>query len=166
VPNIAGRKGKSPETYADRPPSVEEAFGRNWGAGPESPLMVPLSPTFAAIEWDQTGAPGTSSSSIQITPLESGRVRVVAVVLVLNTTGSAIYVSLQLSNGATQFTAPIPQLQAAANGETAIPLVAEIFLQVGTQANIELGVSAASAGVEVVGFNSTIDIQELPAATG
>jgi hypothetical protein len=164
VGDIAGLKGKSPETYPKPPTPPLPVFARNWATGPFGNQPTP-SGIFEPIVWADVGF-GAPGPGVDLTPRQTGQVRVIASVTFENTTGAPVFVTLQVQNSGAVFNAPQPSQLVPADGTATVPLVAELTLSLGEVATIEIWASASVASaLEATAFDSTVDIQELPAAT-
>lgn len=146
-------------------------FARNFAQGPSETTAV----TMAGVQVPWTsiesvgGSPPPGTVDVPITPRVTGRVRLLAMVAVQNTSGAAAKVSVQAQvGGVTVVGAPLgTETVDATTGVETVPYVFDLTLPVGTTSDIELLVSASADGaLALIPSSTTLDIQELPRATG
>ena len=138
----------------------------NAASGPSG--ATPIGGAGTKVPWAaiDVGAPGVD---VPITPKSTGRVRVIFSITVLNAGAAMVGVVARLLIGGVAQAIPYvaASIQANGLGELGIiSFVAEVTLPVGATSNIEVDLTTAGASVEMYPEGATIDIQELPAATG
>jgi hypothetical protein len=168
-----GRGRYATQTYPETGGSSgggELSSARNSAYGPISPQGFS---SIAPIDWaaiEVGGAPG--GTTIPITPVSTstGRVRVIAVVGVeVVTDDSQIGVAIEV-NGTPSSPDVLASVTVGADSSLNIPILVDLDLSSfgpGPTYHISVNVQAVGAGVATLGTRqSSIDIQELPAATG
>ena len=150
------------------------AFARNSAQGPGGDAPVPVTTGGTQILWETIESGGGPSEDVPITPLVTGRIRIIAMVAVTNTIGvpTTVKVVAQVED-VTIPGSPVPEATVdestdAGNGFETITYVFDTtLLPVGATKHIEILVTAGvDNAIELTLENSTLDIQELPAATG
>lgn len=144
------------------------AFARNYA---QSDTTTPVASTGTQVPWDTIESGAAAGVDVPITPHVTGRVRIIAMVVIANVTGAQRLIEVQAQVGGV--TVPNVTAIASVDGEpeggeafeTVTLLLDTSLLPVGSASNVEILLTADSDNaLEVV--NATIDIQELPAATG
>jgi hypothetical protein len=165
-----GRRHAS-ETYPENSRAAgATVFARNYARGPASNTAIATAGGGGTqIPWDfiESGAP--LGVNVPITPRATGRILFSGAVVVQNTTGGVITVTLQVEVDNATLPAPLVKATIAANAFETIPfeMISEALLPVGTTANIEVIMTAsAGASVNIVQDSSTLEIEELQLATG
>lgn len=150
-----------------------ELFARNFAAGPlldtdiETGEGTPV--PWAVIE---SGAP--AGINVPITPRSTGRIRISGAITVKSVVGVAtVSLFVQTFDGVTVSTLPIPLLEEntiSAAGFEVIPFLTEniggALLPIGVPTSIRILLIASESGLSLLSLSSTIDIQEVLAATG
>lgn len=150
-------------------------------AGPGVVRLIASNPAFAAgVTTFDISAPvdgsttvgairnGTSNSvDVPITPRTTGVVRIQGIVLIGNTTGAPIDVTVNVQVNGTNL--PVPTQAAAAvldatTGIETLPFLAETLLPVGVTSLIQISVDAD--GATLIAEDSSVEIQEVSFATG
>lgn len=150
--------------------SVPTEFARNFAAGPTGDTLV-IGGDGTQIPWSviDVGGPGTD---VPITPQSTGIIRITAVVVIGNTSTDPQTVGIvqisALIDGVTPVAVPIAeQFSIDINGFKSIQLVAETpALPVGVTATIQILATLIAGTLVVVDSSSTVEVQEVSAATG
>lgn len=170
-----GRK-HAQHTYPDTPRAAVAAFARNSAVGPAGgPQGIILSGTPVPWSGIASGA-ATPTPDVPITPKVTGVVRIIFTVVVENVsnTDEDVGVAVQV-NGVTKntFSEEVPGTKSGVTGIVTIsgvvdlePPIAGTPLPVGVTSNIEIVLTAGTDSESLQLDNATLDIQELPAATG
>jgi hypothetical protein len=158
-------------SYPERRRSGAELFARNFAAGPEFPTPVAIATDPGTqVPWAviESGAP--AGVNVPITPRSSGIIRITGVVVVKSSSEIVEIVNLEVEINGTAISIPQFEAQSILDGGFAtIPFVTEntSFLPIGVVANVSVRVTASSDDVlQLRPASSTIDVQEVPAATG
>ena len=123
---------------------------------------------------DPTSSPDWSSSTntpigVPITPRSTGIVRVTSVIA-LNNADSPVAIDVQAQVEINRSPAAFPPvtLSTSVTGDTGIiPILAELQLTVGVQSVIQILLTASvDSEVSIVALSSTLELQEVTAATG
>jgi hypothetical protein len=142
-------------------------YARNAAVGPAA--SVPITTVAAAIPWaiiESGAAPGVN---VPITPRSTGIVRIHSVVTVKNSSNAPVQATVAAVVNGTPL--PVPGFESVtipASGSMAIPILTETPpLPIGVLANIEIAVVAsADAALSLIFASSSLEVQEVQAATG
>ena len=148
------------------------ALARNFAQGPGGDTATPITAAGILVPWAtiESGAP--PGVSVPITPAVTGRVRISAVLTILNASGASAIVSVQAQTTAGLIAFPLVQATVDASvgevdGFEAVPFLLDFLAPVGVVDNIQLFVTASADGALFLTLqSSTIDVQELLLATG
>jgi hypothetical protein len=160
-------------SYPDTPRGASAAFARNSAFGPNSPPLSVDPVAGTLITWQSIEVGTIGGTVVPITPKVTGIVRVI-VNVVFENAGAADVVGVDLLvNGATTGTteSTIDSSSEAGHAFITVPWLVDFAggfkLPVGATYNLEVKVAQlhGSGTISVIGVTS-IDIQELPAATG
>lgn len=157
---------------APRGGSYSALFARNFAYGPLFPTPVDIDTSPGTdVPWSVIESGALAGVIVPITPRSSGVVRISGVIVVKSSSESAESVSLQiLGNGDILLGVPFLETQSIiANGFAAIPFASEAYpLPVGVVVNIKIRLTASTGGgvLQLRPDSSTIDLQEVPVATG
>jgi len=165
-----GRKFAS-HSYPESRAATTVPFARNFATGPTLFAAPPdVQTTGTQVPWNviESGAP--PGFDVPITPKSTGRIRITGVVAVKNSTMSPVLVTVLVQlNGANEFNPLFLSAVVDSEGAVAIPIVAELsaLLAPGVQRLIEFFVFASADGaISLTVESSSIDVQEVPFATG
>lgn len=172
---ITNSKQRSPEAYPEprRGSGSSDSFVRNFASAPASQTVVADDPG-SQIVWNSIFSGAAASADVPITPAVTGRIRVSAVIVLKNISSdpavdSGVQVVVQVGNPGVDTTVPFDERVSIPIGAAvAIPVLTETDPQpVGTPTSISILLVAGDAdAIALVSQSSTIDIQEVPAATG
>jgi len=168
-----GRKHAS-HSYPTSRAASSLPYARNFAAGPGTPVTISVSPGIA-IPWAaiESGAP--PSTQVRITPRVTGIVQIRGVVEIKNGgVAPDIAALFVVING---LTLPVPfsaefvvPPSGTASGSVMIPILTETPfgapLPIGLPADVKIVVSSAGGGLVLSFKGSSLEIQEVQAATG
>jgi len=168
-----GRKFAS-HTYPETPRAAPAAFARNSAVRKGSPITI--TDTFAEISWTIIESNGGSGVDVPITPSVTGVVRLLVVLVVSNvsSTPTNVFVQARVNHVTQTFPAIATTVDARLSDDPPIPgletvtyLLDGVLVPVGVPYNIEIYISTTPmSGDELNLADVTLDIQELPLATG
>jgi hypothetical protein len=158
-------------------------FARNSAAGPATDTPIATSGSVGVtggteIPWAVVAVPGVDVHDVPITPVSTGRVRVIGVVAVSNSANAPVNVLVQVEVNGVRSALPLKVEATVINhaadsigigGASAIPIEIEIptVLTLGVTANIRVVVTAQSSpALTLIQDSSTLDVQEVSVATG
>ena len=156
--------------YPDTPQRAPAAFARNYA---QTVTPSTLGSGANNVSWTSIEGGGVIPPSIHvpITPNVTGRVRIIATVTLVNSTIAPIDVieQIQINGAAPPASAPAAaETVDAATGEgsglATMTLLLDISLPVGPTTQIEIQLTAGTAGLELSA--ASIELQEVPLATG
>lgn len=174
--HLIGKGRSARETYPRSPAAggggSGSAFASNAASGPAS-LPNDVVPLGTLVPWSAIASGATPTVAIPIHPAVTGRMRISGSVGIVNASVDALPLSVQLVIDGTTFFGTFQQatLETAGTSEVQIPFLYELF----EGASLSLGAHTIGIIVKSVGSLTTanirvqtcsIDIQELPAATG
>lgn len=164
-----GRTGAKRLYSYPEPPraSALTLLARNFATGPKNSVAIGAG---VEIPWNAIDvAPSSPSPDVPITPRSSGIVLISGVVTVANG-GAAQSISITVRVNGVDLFVPNNLLSTVADhGQVAIPFLAEttaLDTPVGVTANIRIFVSGSNGTTAVESEASSIEVQEVPAATG
>lgn len=165
-------RSKTAHSYPEAPRggSPLTAFARNFAAGPATDTAVPT----AGIEipWGLIYSGASPGVNIPITPRATGRIRVSSVIAIKNNSDATQRVTIVVRIGAIELAFPFLEANSIeAGGVEMIPVLAETLvgeaLPLGASVNARIFITSTDdTDVELVGLNSTIEVQEVPIPTG
>lgn len=143
-------------------------FARNFASGPATTTTIDIDPG-TQLPWDVIDSGAPPGVNVPITPRSSGIILVTGVISLKSS--SEIDEVVQLLIEVNGVPLPVPFLESntiSASGFEAIPFVAEITgLAVGVAANVQVRlISSNATDIGATLDSSTINLQEVPAATG
>lgn len=143
------------------------AFARNFAQGPSVDTAV-ADGAGTQIPWafiESGAAPGVH---VPITPQVTGRVRIVGVFAIVSVDEASVNIHFTVQIDDVTHATPVVSATVPASGLATVPFLVDIpVLPVGTTSNISILATASdSPGLSLAELSSTLDIQELPAATG
>jgi len=147
------------------PPTPSAALARNYAFGPAQDTA--LASTGTQVPWQLIEA-GGSGTDIPITPTTSGRIRVSAMLTVVNNAEGWVELSVQAMLDGTPFATPLttPQIAPAAR-KTTIPFLIEFNVPIGVTSQIELLLTPAiDDAISLLEDESSIEVQELTTTAG
>jgi hypothetical protein len=172
---FVGRTGSNrvysyPET--PRGASALSALARNFAFGPDTSTDIDTAPTPVPWAGMDVGAPGIN---VPITPRATGIIRISGVLNIKSASGIQEAISLVVIVDSVEMPVPFferPTFEAGAR--VAIPFLTELNaatfgapLTVGVTSNVVIAVTASNPDVLSLPLNSsTMDVQEVPVATG
>jgi hypothetical protein len=169
-------RSRAQHTYPDTPRGASGAYARNSAFGPLNGTQAIPASGGTKVRWAAMEVGATGGTTVPITPQVTGIVRAIVNVVAVNPTDAADDIAVQfvvdgvpVSGGATVST--LPAALESQSGAITIPLVLDFAgsqkLSVGVAHTIEVLVTSVLgvSGKSVTGL-STVDLQELPAATG
>jgi hypothetical protein len=161
-----GRKYAS-HSYPIPRAATSVPYARNFAVGPAT--TVPITTVAAAIPWaiiESGAAPGIN---VPITPKSTGIVRIHSVVTIKNSSNAPVQAAVVAAVGGTPLPVPLSEsVTIPAAGSVSLPILTETpALPIGVLANISIGVVASANGaLSVVTGSSSLEVQEVQAATG
>jgi hypothetical protein len=159
-----GRKHAA-ETYPESKGDTTLVFARNFAQGPGTSQTLSTSPQ--EISWGaiESGAP--AGVNVPVTPKVTGLLLVQAVVEIDNPSeASAAIVTVQVGVGGVALATPATQVTIPEGELATVPIQALVAEAVGTTSEINVFVSTNLLGVVLQANDSTLSVQEVPAATG
>jgi hypothetical protein len=174
---IIGRGRYARETYPETGGSSDAAFARNSATGPSG--LVPLdNGVDTYVPWHEVESVGIGTTiHVPITPKVTGKIRVIAMIGINNTTldPATVDVRVAVGDGATPIPVPVPVAVATVDGTATpsiieIPVLVDFDLPIGVTSNISIMATLTGTGVGAIGNFVTdlcsIDIEELSVSTG
>jgi len=163
-------------TYPEGPKGLSAAFARNSAFGPQGGTQAIPASGGTKIIWNAMEVGSAGATAVPITPKVTGIVRAIVTVVAVNSTGASDDIAVQfvvdgapVGGGATIST--VPATLEGQDSAITIPLTFDFAdaqaMSVGTTHTVEVLVTSVLgvSGKSVLGLSS-IDLQELPAATG
>lgn len=153
-------------SYPDTPRAAVAAYARNFAQGPAALTSIVAGGTQLPWAVIESGAP--AGVHVPITPRVTGKIRLIAAITIQSDGEGADIVQVQAQINDITIATPLVQSTVIAGGFGAIPFVLDIpaLLPIGSQLDISLLVTDADGGTSLTVQSSTLDIQELPLATG
>jgi hypothetical protein len=144
-------------------------FARNFAIGPAT--ATPVTTAGTPIPWEVVTVAGTNPEDVPITPRSTGTLRISGVVSVENDSVNTDDVTVQLRIDGTVFPVPAPMVSTGEGGEGGFSVIPFLFVLVGVPIGVQmiLGLvvtSGADSEIGVTAHNSTMDVEEVPLATG
>ncbi len=188
MPFRIGRKFAQ-HTYPQARATSTVSFARNSAIGPDTSLVSitdnPVGAGAAAfgtpVPWQTVESTAAPNTLVPITPSVTGRIRALATVVVISTAEFTVFVTMGLvvdSGAGFVPTSHTVVARLVPNGDTVtIPLVLDFTMPVGGPHEVALVLLASGAGASIVQPmtltlsgdptpGATLDLQELPLATG
>jgi hypothetical protein len=155
---------------AGTPPQL---FARNFASAPDTQTLVDADPG-SQIIWNSMDVGTAPSADVPITPAVTGIIRVAAVICLKNTSSdpqvlSGVQAIVQVGNPPVDTLIPFLERASIDIGEAVvIPILTETAPQpIGVPTSISILLIAGDAGaISLVSQSSSLDIQEVSAATG
>lgn len=157
--------------FSGAAPTVE--FARNFATGPKLDQELSLAPV--AVEWNSVDVavppipPLSTVTVVQITPLSTGVVRVLAVLSLFNIDVAQRNALVQvLQNGDVLPFPAAEDVTVPAGGFVAVPILVEITgLALGVTVEIGIAVTAsANDALRITAESSSLELEEVPVSTG
>lgn len=172
---ITNSKRKSPEAYPEprRGSSTSDSFARNFASAPDTQTLVDADPG-SQIIWNSMDVGTAPSTDVPITPAVTGIIRVSGVICLKNTSTdpsvlSGVQLLVQVGNPPVATLIPFLERASIDVGEAVvIPVLTETAPQpIGVATSISILLIAGDANaISLVSQSSSLDIQEVAAATG
>lgn len=173
---ITNRKNRSPESYPERRgggATPTEAFARNFASAPADQILIPEDPG-AQVVWNSISSGAPASADVPITPAVTGIIMVRGVICLKNTSSdpqvdSGVQVLVQVGNPPAVTLIPFLELVTVEIGDAVVvPILTQTDPQpIGVPTSISILLLAGDAGtISLVSQSSSLEIQEVPAATG
>ncbi len=173
---LTNSKRRSPEAYPEPrggQGTPSDSFVRNFASAPDTQITVDQDPG-SQIVWNSIFSGAPASTDVPITPAVTGRLRVSAVICLKNISSdpsvlSGVQVIVQVGNPPVDTLIPFLERVSIPEGAAVvIPVLTETDPQpVGVATSISILLIAGDANaIALVSQSSSIDIQEVPAATG
>lgn len=143
-------------------------MARNFASGPATDTAVAVGGG-TQLPWSAIGVGTPPDVDVPITPQTSGVILVTGVIVVENSSGAPVDVIVRVQVGNVSMAVPASEtFSVDANGFKALRIVAETAaLTIGTPATIQiLAIASAGGVIRFSGQSSTLDVQEVPVATG
>ena len=153
--------------YPDNPRAAALAlFARNFASGPGTDTAVTTAGTLVPWSAIDSGAP--AGTDVPITPRSTGVVRISGVLSLSCISEGNEWVQLLVQvGGVAQAIPAVEKDTVSAGGFTAVPFLAEVTLPIGVAANIQIKLNPrVNDTVTIVADSCTIEVQEVPVATG
>lgn len=154
-------------------------YARNFAAGPTAQDPISVTPATSSISWTAIESGAAPGPLVPITPKSTGIIRIQGVVVVKSNALTPVELQVLVKvNGGTLLVPLFEVVSCAPNvlgppppgGFTAIPFLTETPfgapLPIGVAANVEIALSANDVGLFLIVGSSTLDVQEVQAATG
>lgn len=172
---ITNNKRRSPEVYPDprRGGTTTDLFARNFASAPADQILIPEDPG-AQVVWNSISSGAAASADVPITPAVTGIIMVRGVLVLKNTSSdpqvnSGVQVIVQVGNPPVDTLIPFLEVATINIGDAVvIPILTQTDPQpVGVATSISILLIAGDAGtISLVSQSSSLEIQEVPAATG
>lgn len=169
---ITNHKNKSPETYPDPRGSGngDGPFARNSATGPDNVTAISAGGG-TQVPWNVIDSGAVGGVNIPITPLSTGVVRIQGVISIKNSANAVVDVHLEVQVDDVSLPVPFNEANTIqgsnATSFEAVPFMIVTTIPIGSTSNVQILLKASSAdSLSVIAESSTIDIQEVPAATG
>lgn len=145
-----------------------QSFGRNFAWGPASVTPVDIIPIQVPWETIASGAP--AGTDVPITLVSTGIICIRAVLCFKNqsdTTNIDVFIDVQIDGVSMSLPATIQATAINPNGSLVVPVLAQTDAIALGAHNVQIQVGAnADSEILLVSQDSSIEVQEVPAATG
>ena len=162
-----GRK-HAQHTYPEPRGSGTTPFARNFAYSQEGQNQpIPQDPAEVAVIWDPISSGAPAGTNVPITPVSTGIIRILAVISVGKTVADGTVTITIHVNGVEIEPPESFRAEIDVDGFAAIPVLAEVSgLPLGVVANIQIFATSSGVGAELIEESSSIEVQEVQAATG